>query len=236
MKSLSLLTASPLLLLLAIPAAAAAPVTVYPAQITGANGIDTGKVLLVGNNLVFVDDQNPANSFDISRSDISGLGMANGAMNITLGQPFNSPLVMGQSVVLRFTGPYGPAEVTSWAGIPPSGSAVTGEANRGPVPPPSGAAPPVTMYEFNVHHDDDNGRLVIGAYDVHFESFNHPDHSRTWAYSDIKSFTRDQDDRQVKIQPYHGDSYTFKIQGGQAMTDQVYNLIGDRLVAARVQH
>jgi hypothetical protein len=202
---------------------AAEPVVVHPAQIAGPFGSDSGKLVVVGNQMVFVDDVNPANSFALSRSDIAGLDSVNGVVTFNMREPYALPIGSGSTLVLRLADPNGAGAVSSWAGMSP---AMVGSANRVAVGQPSAAG-----YEFNVRHNDEDGRLVVEASDLHFESFKHREHSRTWAYAEIKEFKRD--GNEIKIEPYRGDSFKFQIEGGRPMTEEIYNLIGDRIVAAR---
>ncbi len=211
--------------MLTTPITAAERVIVHPAQIAGPYGADSGKLVIVGDQMVFVDDVNPANSFAIPRSEIAGLNAANGVVTFNMRQPYALPMGSTSTLVLRFADPNSPGDVSTWVGIPPA-TATVGSANRVVV-----GAPGPADYEYNVRHDDEDGRLVVGPYDLHFESFKHRDHSRTWAYAEIKEFKRDGND--IKIEPYHGDTFKFQIEGGRPMTEEVYNMIGDRIVAAR---
>src|SRR5205085_11491447 len=132
-------------------------------------------------------------------------------------QPYALPFGSGSSLVLRLMDPNTPGAISTWVGIPPSS---VGSASR-----VVAGAPGAVEYEYNVRHNGEDGRLVLGPYDVHFESFKHRDHSRTWPYADIKYIKRAAND--IKIEPYHGDTFKFQIEGGRPMTDEVYNIIGD---------
>jgi hypothetical protein len=212
-----------LLFLLVVVVPAAERVIAHPAQITTTFGAEPGKLITVGDRIVFVDDINPGNSFAIPRSEITNLNIANGVMTLNLTQPFASPFSSGPTVMIRLSSPNTAGEIASWAGVP--GTAV-GEASREAV-----TAPPV--YEYNARRDDDNGRLLVTSTEVSWQDLKHPDRSRSWTYTSIKKFERDGDDRQVKLEPYGGDTYKFKLEGGRAITNEVYNLIADRIVAAR---
>lgn len=83
---------------------------------------------------------------------------------------------------------------------------------------------------FDVTHDGDRGKLVIGADRVSFENISNASKSRSWAYSEIKEFKRD--GRELKIEGFHGSSHDFTTDG-RAMSDSIYNAIAARIVAAR---
>ena len=207
------------------PAAAVERVIVNPAQITTPYGTDSGQLITTGDRMVFVDDANPANSFSIPRSEITNLNVSNGLMTISLTQPFASPLSTGSTVVVRLTNPQSPGEITAWMQVP-EGSTV-GEASR--VAPP----PVATQYAYTVRHGDDQGQLVISPVDVRFDSFKHPDHSRAWAYSAIKDFHWDSDHDEIKVKPYNGDTYKFKVEGAQPFTSDVLATVNSRIEANR---
>ena len=73
-------------------AGAADRVIVHPAQLAGPYGSDTGKLVIVGNQMVFVDDVNPANSFVIPRTDIRGYNVSNGMVTFNMQQPYTLPM------------------------------------------------------------------------------------------------------------------------------------------------
>ncbi len=206
------------------PAAAVERVMVHPAQVTTPYGSEPGKLVTIGNQMIFVDDANPANSFALMRSEITNLNISNGLMTMSLAQPFTSPFGSGPMLTVRLLDS-NPGDLMSWMTGP---SASTGEASRAVVDPLA------NTYEYTVKHDDDEGRLIITPVDVRFESFNHPKHSRAWTYNSIKKLTSDADDREVKLEPYDSDTYKFKILGSRTLTQDVYTMVRERIEAARL--
>lgn len=90
------------------------------------------------------------------------------------------------------------------------------------------AGPTDAMYD--VRHNDHRGKLMITAKGVNFEDVSDADDSRAWAYGQIKELKRD--GNEIKIKPHSGDSFEFRVEG-KGMTDEVYRLIEERIVAAR---
>jgi len=86
-------------------------------------------------------------------------------------------------------------------------------------------------YTFDVRYNDDRGKLLVAANGVSFEDISNAKHSRTWNYAQIKELKRE-GGNEIKIQPYSGDTYEFHAEG-PFMSDSVYNVIADRIVAAR---
>jgi hypothetical protein len=83
---------------------------------------------------------------------------------------------------------------------------------------------------FDVRYHDDRGKLLVSARGITFENISHAKKSQTWNYSQIKELKRD--GKEIKIEPYSGDSYELKFDG-KAMSDSVYRMISDRIVATR---
>jgi hypothetical protein len=226
-----------LLALSILPAWAAERVVVNPAQLSGPFGTDYGKIIVVGGQMIFVDDVNPANSFVIPRSEIAGFNLQSGVMTVNLKQPFRTaPQGPTSTVTVRLLNPNSYDVISSWAGMPMRTTGTYGEAARSQNETATQAAvPPQTEYSFNMKSGDENGRLVIGANNIHWYSLSNPGHSHRWPYASIKSFTRDRNDTEVELTPYNGPSYRFRFTGGPSMTDEVYNMVGDRIVAATVR-
>lgn len=83
---------------------------------------------------------------------------------------------------------------------------------------------------FDVKKGDDHGKLVVTSNGVSFENLSNAGKSRSWSYSQIKELKRD--GSYVKIEPFSGDSYEFRVNG-PAMSDAIYQTIADRIVASR---
>ena len=222
MKSIRNLTI--LLAAALVSAWAAERVVVHRVQLAGPMGTDNGHLVMVDNQLVFVDDSNPDNSFAIPRSDINNLRLENGTLTIGMSRPFTGMYGSRSDVVMRVYQPNDAGLIASWVGIPVS---TAGEASRG-VP----AATVTTQTFLNATYRGDRGKLVIADKTVSWQDLEHPDRSRTWAYSDIRALKRDKNENAIKIDPYDGSEHKFKIEGA-FMTDSVYNMIGQRIVEAR---
>jgi hypothetical protein len=108
------------------------------------------------------------------------------------------------------------------------GPTVVGESSR-VVETPKGA--PMQDVMFDVRYNNDQGKLLVTANGVSFEDISNAKHSRSWSYAQIKELKRE-NNNEIKIEPYSGDKYEFKV-GGPFMSDTVYNMIADRIVAAR---
>jgi hypothetical protein len=83
----------------------------------------------------------------------------------------------------------------------------------------------------DARYGDDRGKLVVSERGLRYENVSNASRSRSWNYSQIKELHRT-DNNKVKIQPYSGDDWEFRFDG-PAMSDSVYKMIADRIVAAR---
>jgi hypothetical protein len=84
---------------------------------------------------------------------------------------------------------------------------------------------------FDVTIHGERGKLVVTANGVSFDDISNTGHSRTWNYAQIKGLER-AGGNELRLQPHSGDLYEFHVEG-QFMSDAVYKMIADRIVASR---
>jgi len=170
-------------------------------------GADMGKVVLFGDQLLFVDDTAPERSFSMPRADVRSLYMTNNLLSLQL-----------QAGSIQLTDPASASVVTSWSGLP------LNMADRMMTPRPG-------VMEFSIRHDYDTWRLLVGDRGLTFAALSNADTTRGWSYSEVKEFKRN-GGRQLKIQTYGGEEFKFGLTD-RAMSNEVYNMIADRIVSAR---
>ena len=205
---------------------AAELVTVHPTVIITPQGTDSGSLVMAGNQMVFVDNTNPSNSFCIPRSQISSSTLSNGAVTLSLSQPFTSPLSSGDTVVVQPTdGSAG--SVASWAGLSANSTtpALNGEANR------SVTSPASETYDYPVTYHGHEGMLRIGDTTVAFDAQN-PKHSMAWNYDVLKKIQSKPNKDEVRLVLHGGDTLMFKLAPGQAFSQEALNLVSQRIAAA----
>jgi hypothetical protein len=199
---------------------------VQRAKLWGPNGSADGKLVIRGDQMTFIDDNNPDASFIIPKTDVRRATWAGGRLTIGLARPYASSLGGNQSdLVLVMPDQTSAGGVINWIGVPVEGFA--GEADRSAMPPNSLQ---VTDVRFDVKNGDQRGKLMLQGGELVFESLTDAKHSRHWKYSDIRSLEKDGDKLEVK--PFHGDKYEFKFHN-KAMLDTAYNLISDEVVVGR---
>jgi hypothetical protein len=226
----NLRTAAAALAFCACTAFAAERVEVQRVDMYGPNGSVHGKVIMMDDRLVFTDSSDPNMSVSIPRSDIIRARMEGGRLTIEVTKPYSSPFAENQStLVLLMPDEPSAGRVITWMGVPVAG--YSGEAARStPQEVPRATDRDVNEVSFDVKNGDQRGKLIFHRDSVAFESLSDARHSQRWAYSEIRELNRK--GNEIKIEPYHGDKYEFQFRD-PAMKDTVYNMLSDRIVAAR---
>lgn len=205
----------------------AADLIVQRATVWGPGGSAQGKLVIRGEQLTFVDDNNPDMSFIIPKRDVKSARWEGGKLSIALTSPYSSSVGENRSdLVFMMPDQNSAGSVISWIGVPVAG--FTGESDRAATPGASNMQ--ITDIRFDVRNGDQQGKLMFQDNELVFESLSDAKHSRHWKYSDIRELTHS--DHEIKLQPYHGDKYEFQFKN-RAMLDTAYNLISDRVVNAR---
>lgn len=223
---------------LALTPVAADTITIHKVTITGPSGSFTGKLMASGDELIFVDDNNPEASFKIPKSDITTAANQSGTVRIDMSKPLAGygktvsivlPDADSAGKVVTFVAPAGKdTHVKVETTRTTTHTTVTGEASRLP-----------TTYLFDVSHkhaEDSSckGKLVVDGDRMSFESLTEPSHSHTWNYNQVQKFSWMKQYGQIIVEPSEGGKHDFKVLGGHKMDDAAYKIIGDRIAAARM--
>jgi hypothetical protein len=214
-------------------------VTVFRAELTGPSGTTTaGKLVTVGDRLIFVDDDRPNLSFVLGKADVRRITMEQGALTVDLGRPFTDRFGSRTNLVLRTTEPQHSDAIVRWAGIPLTGGAGASASIRTDEPRDVSATRPLTrtepvMVEARHDHAVGNcyGRLIVREDGLQFESVGESNHSRGWKYTEIDEIDRNRSENKVVIEPHSGEDFTLKLTG--TVDESVFQLITDRIVSNR---
>ncbi|MEO7653683.1 MAG: hypothetical protein ABIZ80_24760 [Bryobacteraceae bacterium] len=194
-------------------------------------GTIAGKLMLLGDFMVFVDDREPANSFVIPKEQIA---------NITAGP---ATLIETKSPIIDKSGPHtrfsfrfpneaDPAAVTRWQ----RSSGATAAAPSSSIAAKPSAASVSDEKSYKVRHDHRvgscHGRLAITVDRVIYESINDIGDSRNWQFRDIKEMKQN-NPYKLTIEPFSGAKYTLTFDG-ESVDPAVYKALEDRVAAARV--
>ena len=218
--------AGSLLMAAAAPAQPAPPGTVITVQRAVPFGTASGRLLLLGTYLVFVDDQQPASSLVVPRSDMENLTTDNDSITVQVRVPIRDESGAGNRLIFRVAQAADTSAVTAW--YTKAGSQTGG----GPVSAGTSAA---DNDSYAVQHDhlrgSCKGRLIVTPAQLSFESVDKVDHSRRWEYTAIKEISLP-NPYELEVKPFAGGSYKFKLDGS-GMTPAAFRVLVDRVTSAR---
>ncbi|MCW5979082.1 MAG: hypothetical protein KIT09_13460 [Bryobacteraceae bacterium] len=192
-------------------------------------GTIAGKLLLVGNYLVFVDEQQPEASFVVSKGAIERLTAEGAEITVLTRDSVRNRTGEVKRLSFRVAPGTDPALVTGWYG--------TGVSASAPAAPPSPSAPAsggdVLTYSANHNHriGECRGRLIVTPDQVSFESVESISHSRRWDYRSIREIKMD-NPYQIEIRAFTGGNYKIRLEG-DGMDPDVYKTLVDRVAMAR---
>lgn len=215
MKKIALIISS--ILIFGIAAFAQSNLEVYKADLSVPFGEADGKVIAVGEQIVFVDDDKPEFSFAIAKNNISDVKSKDKVLTIETKQAVADRSGMKSRFVMRVEDD-GAEKLEKWlksgSGFiadTKSNNQVTVISNNSPM-----------IYEAEHKHrlyGSCTGKLIIGEDRISYESADDRDHSRQWLFTDIKKIKR-KSPYKFEVQLFKGDGYGLEILGqGIDITD-----------------
>jgi hypothetical protein len=198
---------------------AADQLTVHKVQLTGPSGSVNGKVVGVGDYLIFVDDDQPAKSFLIPRGEIREARNGNGTVVVQMARPVTDRFGSRSNLEMRIVDPATGAVLSKMLGVP---------VERGRTE---------TVYSLDVRHDHKghggcDGKLIADDTNLRFESVTEASHSRTWNYNALEKFDSERDHALLHVRPVSGEGYDFNVRNG-ATAGAMYKLVADKIIVAR---
>lgn len=189
-------------------------------------GTVPGKLLLLGNSMVFYDDQQPESSFVVTRPAIEGLTAEGPTITVITRELVRNRSGEVRRLSFRVAAGGDPAPVTGWY-------ASSNTTPNSATAPTSSSASDTNSYP--VRHDKrfggSTGRLLILDDMLSYESVSDVKSSRRWEYRSIKEI-RQSNPYELEVKPFTGDSYNFKLEG-TGMDPAAFKKIVDRVTAAR---
>lgn len=217
------------LLCLCGAALAQTSVAVKKAELAVPFGSVNGKVALVGEYLVFIDDDQPQSSFAIARNQIQNMTSDGGMVRITTKQPVQDRSGERTQFSLRLSeGDL--ATLTNWSqAAPGTNTAAAGGS--------AASSSDSKQMSFPAEYTrllgrSSRGRLIVNDDIIAYESTDRLDTSRRWQYRDIKEIKL-KNPYEIEINPFVGGKYTLKLSG-KGMDNGEFKTIVDRVTAARV--
>ena len=198
---------------------AADQLTVHKIQLHSSSGTINGKVVGVGDHLVFIDDDQPEKSFLIPRGDIRTATNNNNTIVVHMARPVTDRFGSRSNLEIRLVDPATGAVLSKYLGVP---------VERGRTE---------TTYSLDVRHDHKgqgqcDGKLIADDSRIRFESVSQADHSKTWTYDQLEKFVTERDHAILRVDPVAGETYDFNVVNG-ATAGAMYKLVSGKIVAAR---
>lgn len=197
-------------LLLSLTVLAQTPTLVRRAELAVPFGSITGRLVVVADYMVFVDEDRNEDSFTIARSDIKDFKVEGDSLRIETKRALRDR--SGERTSFSFRLRDGSSEaLVLWAGTKSTTSAIAN----------TGVSEAGEQWIYNVKHPHSlalvpsgscTGKLIINQERVVFESLEDREHTRQWPLTDIKKIKR-KSPYKVEIEPFNRDKYTLELEG-----------------------
>lgn len=191
------------------------PVAVHRADLSIPFGTVSGKLVVVADQLVFVDNDRQEDSFAISRSEILELKTDNDVVMISTRRPVRAR--GEEKSQFNFRMREGSSESLSlWAGMKSAPTTTATSAATSESKDEQGE-----RWVYNAKHPHRvalvpsgscTGKLIITRDRVVYESLEDREHTRQWPLADIKNIKR-KSPYQIEIEPFNRETYTLEIEG-----------------------
>lgn len=216
-------------------------VQVSRAELSVPFGTVKGKIVTMGDRLVFVDDDRPEASFALNRADVESARVENGLLNVQLRRPIRDREGERTRLSMRLDGG-DPETVVRWAnaaGVPAVAASDSARLTSGAGAAVAGGAVTTsgaTLFNIEARHEhrlrgNCRGRLVLTEAGLSFQSLTELTDSRQWGFRDIKEL-RHGSPYELTVEPFDGAMYRFEMQGSGMDNDQ-FKLLSERVAAAR---
>ena len=198
-------------------AAWAEDMVIQKVEVLGPSGNINGRLVMLGDRMVFVQENNPDVAFVIPKGDIRAARWGEGRLTIDLSKPY---IENRSNFVVVMRDPSYAGRMVTWMGVPVEG--ISNEATR-----VAGASPTVEVTDvaFDITSGDDKGKLTLTSNDVRFDSRGGKTHR--WSYSDIREVKRS-GDHEIKVKVADGKDFDFKFKN-PVLLNTAYDLLSGRV-------
>jgi hypothetical protein len=206
-----------------------APMAV-PVEMSIPFGTVMGQLVLHPGYMVFVDSEQAAGSFAVTRDGIASFNVSGDVAQMATNANFRDRSGERNRLSFRITTSDGIATLDRWYKMtPPASKGVAGA-------PAAAEAKSAESLTFDATHKrfmrgDNRGKLIITDTKLIYESVGDAERSRQWEYKDIKELKRG-NPYNLKVVPFVGDDYDFQLNG-QPMDNSQFKSLVDRVTSAR---
>jgi hypothetical protein len=183
-----------------------------------------GKLALLPEALVFIDDDKPESSFFAPKSKIQSLTAEAETVTIQLSTEVRDRAGATTRAIVRLTTASEAAAVQRWFG-----------SQTGSVQPANGEAAAevltFTAQRKKRFRGNTDGKLIVDGERVIFESVDNASESRRWDLKEIKELKL-KNAFELEIRPFAGDEYVLLLSG-KGMDNAQFRTITDRVTKSR---
>jgi len=202
-------------------------IQVKEAQLSVPFGTREGKVAIVGNFLIFIDDRRPEASFALPRGEIRNLRADNQTLTVETQTPVRVEAGQQTQLVFRMRSDSDAESISRWVGSSPlSASEMTGLTNQG------NDLTAIYQAKRSKLFGGSRGRLIISQSGLSYEAVDKIGDSRNWAFRDIKEIEL-RNPYELKIKPFVGSDYTIELLG-KGIDSNEYRRLVNNITTARV--
>jgi hypothetical protein len=217
----------------ALPLGAQQLVQELRADLLTGGASSAGRVILAGEQMVFISDTNPTDSFFVARSNIQSATPDRETLTLQLRDPIRDRSGDRLRLTFRLLDDRSSSAVNVWhsrgAGAPFSAGA--GPAAVGPASPADSAGTQTYQARHKRRFGGSTGRLIVSDSGIAYESIDNASSSRRWEFRDIREMKL-KNPYEIEIVAAGGEKYTLELQG-QGMDTGDYNALIDRVTKAR---
>lgn len=203
------------------------PLEITEAELAIPFGSIDGRLILVGDYLIFLDYDEQRNSFAVTKNQIQEAQVLEQTVVILLLRPVFVQSEAKAQLTLRLDSSDRAKTLTEWARMPSSVPSLVSQSDV--------QQEVVTTYQVEHSHrpfGSCSGLLILTNTTVAYESIDNISHSRQWELRDIKELERG-NPYQLEIKPFAGNDYQFQLLG-KGMDSREYKDFVERITKARV--
>lgn len=198
-----------------------APVLVREAEYATDYGTFSGRLIVVSDQMVFIERDYPQDSFAIARNEIRAFHSDSNRFTIETMRPLHSRL--GDRLHFQFTIRDGTVEpLTLWAGARQTNAQTTLSEQQ-------------AQWAYVAKHRHGlgscTGNLLLGKGRLTYDALDDRDHTRQWLFRDIYR-TRRRSPYRLEVETRAGEKYTLELQG-RGMDIAVYRQLQNWISLAR---
>lgn len=187
-------------------------------------GVVSGKLMLLGNYLVFLDEGQPESSFVVMRSQIAALTVDGHVVNVDTTGPIRDRDGDRTQFSFRLNEGADSGLVVTWRA---RGGEIATQVATGMV----GDAERVYTAKHDHRIGSCRGQLIIRDGIIAYDSLSDIDHSRRWELIDIKEL-KQKNPYQLTLEGFRGGTYNLELQG-RGMDPAEFKILVDRITTAR---